>query len=65
MPTYMTWYSDGEYGKLWFDADNPEQAEELLQKVLDGEMLMESLPRYEKSIKGGEPLGFEPVEECK
>jgi len=63
MPNYMTWYSLGEYGKLWFDADNEEHAKELLRQVVEGELSMDNLPNAQTSVKGGDDFEFESLEE--
>jgi hypothetical protein len=65
MAEFMTWYSFSEYGKVWFDAENKEEAEKLLQQVREGEMSMDELPRVDTSIKGGDDFDFQPVEEMK
>ena len=63
MATYMTWYSLGEYGKLWFDADNEEHAEYLLNKVREGELAMGDLPNSQTRVKGADDFEFESLEE--
>lgn len=63
MATYMTWYSLGEYGKLWFDADNKDHAEELLRQVVQGELSMDNLPNSQTNVKGGDDFEFESLEE--
>jgi NAD kinase len=65
MTTYLTWYSTGEYGKLWFDADSEEQAEELLEQVRNGELTIEELPNYEMSVKGGDGFEFDLLRELR
>lgn len=65
MPTYMTWVSEGEYGKLWFDADNADHARQLLEQVANGELAMGNLPNYDYSVKGGDGFEFELPEEVK
>ena len=65
MPTYMTWVSEGEYGKLWFDADNADHARHLLEQVANGELAMGNLPNYDYSVKGGDGFEFEQPEEVK
>lgn len=52
MATFMAWYSTGEYGKMWFDAENIEQARELLGKVQSGEISPDELPGFNFSVKG-------------
>lgn len=54
MPTYSAWYSTGEYGKLWFEADSLEHAEELAKEVRDGEASIDDLPQVTTKVKGDE-----------
>jgi hypothetical protein len=61
----MTWVSEGEYGKLWFDADNADHARQLLEQVANGELAMGNLPNYDYSVKGGDGFEFEQPEEVK
>lgn len=63
--TFMAWYSVGEYGKLWFTAEDEEQAEALLKKVSNGEMSPDDLPDYDSSVKGGDPWEFEGLVELR
>ena len=62
MPTFMSWYSLGEYGKLWFEADNEEHAKALLAKVVDGELAIDNLPNAQTNVKGGDDFEFESLE---
>lgn len=59
MPRFMVWYSTGEWGKAWFDAESLEQAEELLAEVMDGQRHYEDLPAYNFSVKGGDGWEYE------
>lgn len=52
MATFMAWYSTGEYGKMWFEAENIEQARELLDRVQRGEISVDELPKFDSSVKG-------------
>lgn len=52
MATFMAWYSTGEYGKLWFEAENIDEARELLDRVQRGEISVDELPGFDSSIKG-------------
>ena len=52
MATYFTWYSTGEYGKLWFHADDEAHAKKLLERVQMGEIAFEDLPKMDYSVKG-------------
>lgn len=63
MPRYMTWYSTGEYGKLWFDAESEEDAQNLLEQVRSGELAFEDLPAMNSKIKGGDGFEFDNLEE--
>lgn len=62
MPTYSAWYSTGEYGKLWFEADSLEQAQEFLDDVQMGNIDFSALPKLETKIKG-EELEIDGLEE--
>jgi hypothetical protein len=54
MRTYTAQFSNGEYGTLWFDAETKEEAQELLQKVRDLDLLFEHLPNLFTKTKGDE-----------
>jgi hypothetical protein len=62
MATFEVWYSTGEYGKLWLEADSEEHAVELLEKVKNGEMKMTDLPKFEQNIKGSGEFEYETPE---
>jgi hypothetical protein len=62
MKTFTAQFSTGEYGTLWFDAETKEEAQELLQKVLDLDLLMEHLPNLFTKTKGDE-LEIDGLEE--
>jgi hypothetical protein len=36
--TYMVYYQTGDYGKAWFQAENIEEALDLISKVEEGEL---------------------------
>lgn len=61
--TYFAWYSTGEYGKVWFEADNEAHARELLDKVRNGELAFEDLPKMDSTIKGGDGFEFDDLQE--
>jgi hypothetical protein len=56
MATFIAYYSTGDYGKVWFDADSLEEARDLIDQVLDGNtfMNMEDLPNVGIKLKGNE-----------
>ena len=62
MPSYLAHYSTGEYGKVWFDADSLEHAEQLVAEVIEGELLFDQLPNMAIKPKGDE-LEIEGLEE--
>lgn len=63
MPRFMVYYSTGEWGKAYFDAENIEHAEELLQEVMNGDLSPDELPAYNYSIKGGDGWEYEGLTE--
>jgi hypothetical protein len=63
MKTYFTWYSTGEYGKLWFKANSSEEARELLEKVRDNQMSIDDLEGVEMKPKGSSNFEFDRPEE--
>jgi hypothetical protein len=62
MPTFQTWYSTGEYGKLSFEADSMEEAEDLLGQLSQGEIEFSDLRNHFAKIKGDE-LEFDALEQ--
>lgn len=52
--TYTFWYSETYTYKGGFDAENLEEAKELLSKVFDGEIGIEELPEFWNKDKGYE-----------
>lgn len=61
MPTYELWYSESYTYKAWFDADNKEEAIKLLEKVQNGDLIIDDLPEFGRKDKGYE-LDIEPSE---
>jgi exosome complex RNA-binding protein Rrp4 len=51
MATFTGWYSIEQNGKIWIDADSLEEAEALVEKVISGEIEMESLPGFKTKTK--------------
>ena len=62
MPVYEFWYDETNTFKAWITADSLEQAEELVNKVQDGNLEMEDLPGFENRSKAYELL-IDTVEE--
>ena len=59
MPTYMAYYQTGDYGKLWFEAESLEKAQDLLEEVSYGErMSLDDLPKLKTKVQGDE-LSFQ------
>ena len=54
MPTFMAYYQTGDYGKLWFEAENLEEADYLLSRVEDEKLSIDDLPNVENKVKGDE-----------
>lgn len=63
MKTFQMWYSTGEYGKMWFDAEDIDQARELVEKLEQGEISPDELPGFSSSIKGGDGWEFSDLQE--
>lgn len=61
--TFFAWYATGEYGKVWFEANDEAHARDLLDKVRIGELAFEDLPKMQSSIKGGDGFEFDGLEE--
>lgn len=63
MPTYMAYYQTGDYGKLWFEAESLEKAQDLLEEVSYGErMSLDDLPKLKTKVQGDE-LSFQGLVE--
>jgi SepF-like predicted cell division protein (DUF552 family) len=56
MPSYEFWYDETNTFKAWFEADNLEQAKELVSKVQDGELDITDLPEFQNKDKNYELL---------
>jgi hypothetical protein len=54
MPNYLVYYTTGDYGKAWFDADDIEHAERLIAEVEQGEMSFDDLPNLMTKVQGDE-----------
>jgi len=54
MPTYRGYYSASNYGKLWFDADSADHAEELILDVQMGNLNFDDLPNLETKPEGND-----------
>jgi len=54
MKTFMTYYQTGDYGKLWFEAEDEKQAEYLLSRVEDYQLSIEDLPNVQIKLQGDE-----------
>ena len=54
MATFMAYYQTGDYGKLWFEAENLEEADDLLSRVEDEKLSIDDLPKVENKVQGDE-----------
>lgn len=54
MATFMAYYQTGDYGKLWFEAENLEEADYLLSRVEDEKLSIDDLPKVENKVQGDE-----------
>ena len=63
MATFSAWYSVEDFGKLWFEADSLEQAQDLIDQVPE-RMSIEDLPSVKMKLKGSELVidGLERVD---
>jgi len=65
MPTFMTYYQTGDYGKLWFEAKDLKEAQDLLEEVSYGErMPLDDLPKLQTKVQGDE-FSFQGLTEVK
>lgn len=63
MATFMAYYQTGDYGKLWFEAKDLEEAQDLLDAVSYGErMSIDDLPKLKTKVQGDE-LSFQGLTE--
>jgi len=64
MKTYVVWFSETETYKMYFQAENIEQAKDLLNKVQDGEIDTMDLPEVDKKSKDYEvQISMETLQE--
>lgn len=61
MATFEAWYTTEDYGKLWFEAEDKAQAQELLSAVSQGQLSITDLPLMQSFEKGYE-VQFDMVE---
>jgi hypothetical protein len=54
MSRYVVWVTEEVTKKVWFDADDYEQAEELLGQIESGELDVEDLPESSEKIKASD-----------
>lgn len=62
MPKYEFWYEESYTYKGWFEADNLEHANELLDQIRDGELELEELPNSGSKDKNYEFIANPPYE---
>jgi hypothetical protein len=65
MARYRIGFSEEAYGYYYFDADSLEQAQDLIDKVDDGEMDITELPNVYRKENNGEHDWLSDVEEAK
>jgi hypothetical protein len=63
MPRFRIGYSEESYGWYYFDADNAEKAQELIELVEEGELEAEELPAFYKKENGGQHEWINDLEE--
>jgi hypothetical protein len=62
MSRYVVWVTEEVTKKVWFDADDREHANSLIEQIQEGELDTDDLPSVSSSIKASETL-FLDVEE--
>lgn len=63
MPRFRIGYSEESYGWYYFDADNAEKAQELIELVEEGELDADDLPAFYKKENGGQHEWINDLEE--
>tara|TARA_R110000751_G_scaffold178347_1_gene284560 strand:+ start:574 stop:768 length:195 start_codon:yes stop_codon:yes gene_type:complete len=61
MATFGAYFSVEDYGKLWFEADSLEQAQDLIDQVPE-RMSIEDLPSVKINVKVGSELVIDGLE---
>ena len=64
MAKYRISYYEQESGYIYFEAENMEKAQELIDDIETGDYLVEDLPGYVKKSKSGE-YELDDLEEVK
>jgi hypothetical protein len=62
MSRYVVWVTEEVTKKVWFDADDREHANSLIEQIQEGELDTDDLPNVSSSIKASDTL-FLDVEE--
>jgi hypothetical protein len=62
MKQYRFKLDEEQYGYVYFDAGSMTEAESLLEKVQDGDLMPEDLPNSRVNIKNGQ-CNYEDLEE--
>jgi len=52
MATFEFWYDESYTYKAWIEADSQEEADELINRVEDGEIELTDLPKFQNKDKG-------------
>ena len=56
-------FSQDEYGWYYFNAENVEEAQALIEQLEEGEIDVEDLPNFYKKVNGGQHEWINPLEE--
>jgi hypothetical protein len=62
MKQYRFRLDEEQYGYVYFEAESMEEAESLLEQVIDGDLMPEDLPNGRVNIKNGQ-CNYEELEE--
>lgn len=62
MKQYRFRLDEEQYGYVYFEAESMEEAESLLEQVIDGDLMPEDLPSGRINIKNGQ-CNYEELEE--
>lgn len=63
MPRFRVGFSEENYGYYYFDADNLQHAQELIEQAENYEIDIEELPSFNQKTNGGQWELQKPLEE--
>lgn len=66
MAKFTTWYSEEVITQIWFDAENAEEAQKMVEKIIDDETFINDLPNFDSKSKYNDfTIAIEDLEEVK